>query len=306
MFGSSARQYPPGKGEHGRRRAAAFLFAAGAYYIAATFLHEQVSEIYSAIFHHFGRAVMERSVHVVSLLMCAGAVAVGATAIKRRRGGIIGAAALWGSGLGLAFAADALLVVTNIERIHYPQYAVLALLLIPVLPSYFTVLLACTAAGVFDEFMQYVMFPKYTEYLDFNDFILNQAGAGIGIALHASAGAAGRRLKRLGKADAKAALAAAAIILVLGVAGLSGRIAHRAPVKEGYPLVQEVNGKNAFVLSFRQAGDFWIRAEHGRVYHILGPVQGTAAMLGVLAIYGLVFGIMSVRGREGLQTVQKN
>ena len=129
MVGSSASQYPPGKGNQ-RRRAAAFLFAACAYYIAVTFLHEQVSEIYSAIFHHFGRSVMERSVHLVSLLMGAGAVAVGATAVKRRRGGVIGALALWGSGLGLAIAADAFIVVTNIERINYPQYAVLALLLI--------------------------------------------------------------------------------------------------------------------------------------------------------------------------------
>lgn len=283
---------------HGKR--GGFLIAAVIYFLAASLLHEQVSNVYSAIFHHFGRAVMERSLHVISLAGFAAALVMSWKAVLRRGRGFFVSAPLWILSLAIVIAADALLVVTNVERIHYPQYAILALLLVPVLPSYFTVLVVCAAAGGVDEFLQYAMFPHYTEYLDFNDFVLNLGGAGLGLALHASfAKASALRVMRLKAMDAKAALAALTVTLVLFGAGAAGLIVHQAPVKDGYRLVQQVDGRPALVLSFRRPDGFWTQAGHGKTYHILAPLPGTLVLAGVLGLYAGVLALASAgQGRE--------
>lgn len=283
-----------GMNAHGGR--GGFLVAAGVYFLAASLLHDQVSSVYTAIFNHFGREVMERSLHVISLTGLALALVMSWKVVSRRGRSLLASAPLWILGLAVVVAADVFLVVTNVERIHYPQYAILALLLIPALPSYFTVLVACTAAGAVDEFLQYAMFPQYTEYLDFNDFVLNLGGAGLGLALHASL-AKGRPLglMRLKAVDARAALAALVVTLALLGGGATGLIVHQAPVADGYRLVQEVDGKQALVLSFRPEGGFWTTAGHGRTYHILSPLPGVLALAGMLGLYAGALTLVSRR-----------
>ena len=62
----------------------------------------------------------------------------------------------------LMYAADCYLIVNNIERVHFPQYAVLALLLGLSLRSETLIFLVTTFAGFLDEFLQYVMDPMKT------------------------------------------------------------------------------------------------------------------------------------------------
>jgi len=270
--------------------------AAIAYYLAATLLHDRVSKLYEQVFLHFGRESMEFFLHGASLVL-AGIVLAAAWRFLAGRGSRIGVAAvLWAVGLGLALVADTVLIVTNVERIHYPQYAILALLMIPVLPSYFTVLVACAAAGAVDEFLQFAILPHYTQYLDFNDFFLNLTGAGLGLALHASFGKASpMELSRPKPVDAKAV--ALTLLLIIGLlgAGAAGRIVHQAPVREGYPLIQQVEGNKALVLSFRTKDGFWTTAAHGRTYHILSPLGGAATVVGALGFYAAVLTIVSRR-----------
>lgn len=83
----------------------------------------------------------------------------------------------------LMYATDHFLIVNNIERIHYPQYAVLALLLGLSLREEMLVFFVTIFAGFVDEFLQYAMDPMKTNYLDFNDIVLNVLGAMVGIVL---------------------------------------------------------------------------------------------------------------------------
>ena len=85
--------------------------------------------------------------------------------------------------LALMFAADRYLIVNNIERVHFPQYAVLALLLGLSLRGEILIFFVTTFAGFVDEFLQYVMDPMKTNYLDFNDIVFNLLGAAAGVVL---------------------------------------------------------------------------------------------------------------------------
>ena len=76
------------------------------------------------------------------------------------------------------------------EHIHYPQYAILACLMVPVFDRERTgvgmapILFWATVCGVVDEMNQYLyLCPQYGEYLDFNDLFFNELGAMAGILL---------------------------------------------------------------------------------------------------------------------------
>jgi hypothetical protein len=83
----------------------------------------------------------------------------------------------------LMYATDYYLIVNNIERIHYPQYAFLALLLGVSLRGETLIFFGTAFAEFLDEFLQYAMDPMKTNYLDFNDIVLNILGAAAGVVL---------------------------------------------------------------------------------------------------------------------------
>jgi hypothetical protein len=83
------------------------------------------------------------------------------------------------------------LITVPIEIIHFPQYAVLALLFAISLDKkkskflVIRILLIVTLLGIVDESYQYLyLTAKSSHYLDFNDFFLNQIGASIGILIY--------------------------------------------------------------------------------------------------------------------------
>lgn len=74
------------------------------------------------------------------------------------------------------------IVVINIELIHVFQYAIMAVLLYPLLPNYREVLFWASLLGAFDELYQYlVLAPQISDYYDFNDVIINMLGASMGM-----------------------------------------------------------------------------------------------------------------------------
>jgi len=83
----------------------------------------------------------------------------------------------------LISAADSSLIVNNMERVHFPQYAALALLIGLSLRSEMLIFFVASFAGFVDEFLQYVMDPMKTNYLDFNDILFNTLGAAAGVVL---------------------------------------------------------------------------------------------------------------------------
>lgn len=83
------------------------------------------------------------------------------------------------------------LITVPIEIIHFPQYAILALLFAISFDKnkskflVIRILLIVTFLGIADEIYQYTyLTAKSSHYLDFNDFFLNQVGASIGILIY--------------------------------------------------------------------------------------------------------------------------
>lgn len=245
-----------------------------------SFGHEQVSLWYVAVFNIFGRAAMESGLHVTSLVAAA-VTAVFLWRIRRRIRMDAATLGLWAALLAGLVAADIYLVSTNVERVHYPQYAILALLWLPAVGSPFLALLLASICGVADEFLQYVLMPHYTKYLDFNDFILNVLGAALGLALARTLclrPAVPRAVHRRFQGFTWGIVLTAA--LLIGWTAATGRLAeYRPPAKvDGkpvYEIVQEQGGRRQFVLALYRANGFWSGTDYGRRYHILTPLPGT-------------------------------
>lgn len=91
---------------------------------------------------------------------------------------------LWGLGfviVGMVVAYVTIMVLAT-ETIHFGQYAVLALLLYPLLRNVMETLTLATCLGIVDEAYQYFwLIPDNPGYFDFNDVILNCIGAGLGL-----------------------------------------------------------------------------------------------------------------------------
>lgn len=76
------------------------------------------------------------------------------------------------------------LLTVNVEIIHFVQYALLAILLFPLLNNYRDTLFYATIFAIIDEGHQYlVLAPLRTDYFDFNDVIIDLIGATLGLLL---------------------------------------------------------------------------------------------------------------------------
>jgi len=94
------------------------------------------------------------------------------------------AAAYLGVSVLLAIVSFRTLLVMNIEIVHFPQYAILALLLYPITRHYGDTAILATLGGILDEAYQYFfLYGDRGIHFDFNDVILNSIGAGFGLAI---------------------------------------------------------------------------------------------------------------------------
>lgn len=77
-----------------------------------------------------------------------------------------------------------ILMVVNIEMIHFVQYALLIILLFPIFLNFGISLFLTVLLGALDEAHQYwILTPLSTDYYDFNDVNINLLGAALGILL---------------------------------------------------------------------------------------------------------------------------
>lgn len=77
-----------------------------------------------------------------------------------------------------------LLIVINIEVVHFVQYGIMAILMFPLVRRYGETVLWVTLAGAFDEAWQYFyLAPVKSNYYDFNDVIINLLGSVYGLLL---------------------------------------------------------------------------------------------------------------------------
>lgn len=152
------------------------IVAYSALFIAG---HDFVSQLYGKVIKGFDRETMESFIFWGALLSgVAGFVWI----VACRRGSWL----FWAEGFALGimlWISSAMLICTNVESVHYPQYAILGYLMRSLIDGDMSALLACNFVGMGDELVQYVLNPHYTKYLDFNDMVLNLIGVMAGIIL---------------------------------------------------------------------------------------------------------------------------
>lgn len=153
------------------------------------------------------------------------------------------------------------LFVINIEVVHFPQYALYAVLLFPIIGNYTSTLLWTTIIGALDEAYQYFyLSPNDTGYYDFNDVVTNLLGAAFGLIFLRSFGIYNREEKPLRKTTGYKAVAVTAIIIA------SAFIFNFLSL---YPSVDTY-----FEVMKKPLDGFWHTVHPGITYHVLKPWEG--------------------------------
>ena len=199
----------------------------------------------------------------------------------------VGAGALWLLWLAAALLAQHHLAYSINEFAHFPQYALLAVLVARVLdpgrrfgPAG-RVLFWTTLLGMVDEVQQYLwLTPTHGDYLDFNDFLVNLLGAAAGVMFHYRDGVR-REVAERGRPAWLEIGTATVLSVAIGLAVGSGRVLVHppGPVPPG-GLMRGDDGVTRFYLQ-REPGAFdSLRAAHGGGrYRVLGPASGMALII---------------------------
>jgi hypothetical protein len=202
--------------------------------------------------------------------------------------------AYWFILLAAIFAANRILLFSTNEYVHYPQYAILVILMwLSIDPDrtrwpFGRILFWGTFMGIIDEVNQYLFVcPSYGDYLDFNDFFLNQLGVVTGLLLvygfHAPKNRDRPALPLFKSVEFKLV---AVCFLILTLLHAGGRL-YVTPPKEVPPGgIALVNGKRVIYIE-RKPGIMgnWNRVSEENEYYVLAPASG----LFLLLITGLIF-----------------
>jgi hypothetical protein len=174
----------PGRASTTEQLSPLWLALSAAVFSAFVFLHWPITRFCEGVIARLGFAAYQWV--AAALFLAVGLVTI-ATLSRRRQGA---AALTWRYLLGL-FALIALaqptLVLVNIENVHFPQYALLAILLARAGFGPEGAWLGATALGLLDEAYQLLfMEAGRPDRLDWNDITFNALGAAVGVtvALH--------------------------------------------------------------------------------------------------------------------------
>ena len=213
--------------------------------------------------------------------MVLGVVGVVAVLARRARGAPARAptVALWGALLAIAVGCHGTLVTIDIEVIHYPQYALVAVLLATALDAdrqrrwLLEVVLISALLSVIDEAWQYFHSMKPAQYFDFNDLVLNQIGTLAGLLWYYGFPRGGRL-----EATRRRRLLAAMLALVALCAAICGWLAATgilivAPVSaiQEDGIWQMSNGLRVVLQYAPGIFDNWRPSRSGGTYFVLGP-----------------------------------
>lgn len=175
------------------------------------------------------------------------------------------------------------LLMVNVEMVHFPQYALLALMIFPLTRRYGETVLLATMLGAVDEGYQYlVLHGNWNIYFDLNDVTLNLLGAGFGVTLAYLSAADWPTTANKGSRSREPilsvpALVTLAAVIVVGIAGFMAGYISVLP-REGAWLVLRRCGP---------AGSFWIQTDWGKQYHVLEPLEAMCVWAPLLAMYFL-------------------
>lgn len=258
------------------------------YWLATCLLHLEISIIIvSPMSTPLGTITPSEYSSAVGWVVLLGAAVL--IALQAKNGQSRGRTLLyWLLWLTAVYFANKTLVFSPNEYIHYPQYAILTILMVLCLDPKRTlfpfgrILFWATLMGILDEMNQYFFLcPSYGEYIDFNDFFLNELGAVAGLLLaygFRRPVTNARALVPVHKTmEFRLVTGCVAILLILH---LGGRL-NITPTNEIPPggIAQE-GGKRVVYLE-RKPGIMgtWQNASSGGAYYVLSPISGLILML---------------------------
>jgi hypothetical protein len=165
-----------------------------------------------------------------------------------------------------------------IEAIHFFQYAILAILLFPLLKSYGATVFWATFLGMLDEIYQYTILTPFFEYFDMNDILLNLLGAGVAVVtIYLATGF------RVAKTDRIKGIRS--VIYSIIVIGIIYTILHLGNYIRWYPVT---SGESPLWFTINRTppqGQFWTEAYPGKILHIIGLWEGLIIILLLFCYY---------------------
>ncbi|MBT8233419.1 MAG: hypothetical protein HKO66_00850 [Saprospiraceae bacterium] len=176
------------------------------------------------------------------------------------------------------------IIVVNVELIHILQYAIMAILLFPLIGHYNETLFWTNVLGALDELYQYIyLSPEKADYFDFNDVIINLLGVALGLIILRSKGILGfRKVPKGVKSPQFIALSITA--LIIGILFLIEQLTIY-PSAYDHPVLFE------FIRDFKPG--FW-RIVHPNVnFHVVQPLEGMIILVLLFAFYTGIEGKIS-------------
>jgi hypothetical protein len=258
------------------------------YFLAVSLPHHPVSAFYEKeVLIPAGFYSVEHAVNIITIVVLAGVVLTAVKVARIHKRAAFEHLAFWSALVVLMFFANRYLIVNNAERIHFLQYAILAVLLGFSLRSEVLIFFVTSFAGFVDEFLQFAMNPVVTNYLDFNDIVLNILGAALGVAFLL----AFRRPALVDQTTYERRFklvflgSMGFLAFAVFVAFVLGRVVMLAEHVQQRSVFDVVNGKLSFIMSFERHDQFWQKSYFGKVFHVLSPLEGlvTASLLSSFA-----------------------
>jgi hypothetical protein len=251
------------------------------YFLAVSLPHHPFSAFFEKeILIPKGMDAVQSDVNIVSVAILLGVIFLGIRLVRIQRREELKHLAAWLVLVVLMFVSDRYLIVNNIERIHFPQYAVLALLLGFSLRSEALIFFATSSLGFLDEFLQYAMNPNRTNYLDFNDIVLNILGAAFGVALllgfRKAVSSERSPYERAFRLFFLGGLSVASLAVVYAL--VSGRVVMLINHVGERSVFSDLNGRLSFIISFERHSRFWQQSDYGKVFHVFSPIEGVMAI----------------------------
>ncbi len=194
------------------------------------------------------------------------------------------------------------LLVMNIEVVHFPHYAILAVLLFPMTSRHVDTILLATMAGLVDEgYQYYVLYADRGIHFDFNDVILNTLGAGYGLVFilvfvrsTAHDGGRARRVLALPTLRDFVPSPVSSAATVLLTASLLGSWL-------GWIRLLHDDAAPLWALVLRRGGPstmYWTPTAWGKTYHEVQPIEWLVITFALTALYGAADYIRYRPGRE--------
>jgi len=174
------------------------------------------------------------------------------------------------------------LLFSKVEAIHYFQYGALAILLFPLIKRYGDTVFWVSILGVLDETYQYLILTPNFNYFDFNDIILNELGAALGITLiYVFADPVKHRIPARWYKN-PSVLSGIMIIIGFGILLFTG-------LMDLYPEVNANQGSHSLFTLNRSlpSTNFWIQVQGG-YYHVLHPFEGIIIIIGLIIPFYLL------------------